>query len=74
MIPRLTCTCDRVRRYEGSGVRSYAFMRNMVEELDENRGVKSEVSVIGFSTAEEVVGLKIQVNLEELCSTEDLKY
>ena len=36
--------------------------------------MKSEVSVIGFSTAEEVVGLKIQVNLEELCITEDLKY
>ena len=36
--------------------------------------MKSEVSVIGFSTAEEVVDLKIQVNLEELCSTEDLKY
>ena len=36
--------------------------------------MKSEVSVLGFSTAEELGGLKILMNLEEMCSTEDLKY
>ena len=31
-----------------------------------------EVSVLGFSTAEECGSLKILKNLEEFCSTEDL--
>ena len=34
--------------------------------------MKSEVSVLGFSTAEECGSLKILKNLEEFYSTEDL--
>ena len=36
--------------------------------------MKSEVSVLGFSTAEELGGLKIMNNLEEMCSTEEVQY
>ena len=35
--------------------------------------MKSEVSVLGFSTAEELGGLKIMNNLEEMCSTEEVR-
>ena len=36
--------------------------------------MKSEVSGLGFSTAEELGGLKIMNNLEEMCSTEEVQY
>ena len=36
--------------------------------------MKSEVSVLGFSTAEELGSLKILKNLQEMCSTEEWQY
>ena len=36
--------------------------------------MKSEVLVLGFSTAKELGGLKILNNLEELCSIEEVQY